>query len=466
MNLIKAAELLKGAPDAELAQYLQSPTGDFPEYLVASEIKRRETMREKYAAANQGQPAKTSIIEELLQKDNQQMRRQQPQQMPPEAMGLGSVPPPEGMQLSQAPMMEAAQQQPQQFYDGGAVSFAEGGLSGLSNQIHDYLQGYAQGGMVDEIHDYLQGYASGGEVKHFKIGGYNITPEDYNVNQSLIQQTAIPNVENLDFYRNQAETALGPSALTGYQDVLAKQRAEIEGRQKNYLPDFLIQAGLGMATSKGNLLQAAAEGAAQGFKFHQQSKQADEQAKRNLVDSEFKFKQAERAEKAGLFGLSRDLYKDATGQRNDAITQNRAAETLRLNSVAHRDDALAKAQELGISEKRLAIDASRAGSESALRKEQIENYKENRDIRRKLVNLQGKPKPMSGKDKLAAVTNIQRYDPQYAALKASLEKAAKKDPALQYTIQGQLDEYINNQLNKYGDVYTAADLMGSDSQTG
>lgn len=466
MNLIKAAELLKGAPDTELTQYLQNPTGDFPEYLVASEIKRRETMREKYAAANQGQPTKTSIIEELLQKDNQQMRQQQPQQMPqqvpPEAMGLGAVPPPEGMQLTPSPMMEAAQQ-PQQFYDGGAVSFAEGGLSGLSNQIHDYLQGYAQGGMVDEIHDYLQGYASGGEVKHFKIGGYNINPEDYNINQSLIQQTAIPNVENLDFYRNQAETALGPSALTGYQDVLTKQRAEIEGRQKNYLPDFLIQAGLGMAMSKGNLLQAAAEGAAQGFKFHQQSKQADEQAKRNLVDSEFKFKQTERAEKAGLFGLSRDLYKDATGQRNDAFTQNRAAENLRINSVVHRNDALAKAQELGISEKRLAIDASRAEGESALRKAQIKNYDENRDIRRKALELQGKPKPMSGKDKLAAVTSIQRYDPQYAALKASLEKAAKKDPALQYTIQGELDKYIDEQLKKYSDVYTAADLMGSDS---
>jgi hypothetical protein len=705
MNLIKAAELLKGAPDSELDQYLQNPTGEFPEYLVASEKLRREDMRQRFA--NQGQPSKTSIIDELLQKDTQQLRQkmqpqQMPQQMPPEAMGLGSVPPPEGMQLSQAPMMEAAQQQPQQFYDGGVValngggdprdyqlsqmlgiqptnmgglnqeemdagraremamreilaekrmngqlgmpdmygdgtnigpvnlsgqytprfnqasgragvsqpmaggianigvmgthdasgdkisgynasyqnpefnaalnvsptgrysgrlgrdgygvsadvgkslervgadysngqtmgginympgqgsvqgqvlhrlspdsqvsvggqygkhkdinaryiqqllngeldigggygdrgaygnvnfkqSFAQGGLAGLSGEIHDYLQGYAQGGMVDEIHDYLQGYASGGEVKHFKIGGYNITPEDYNVNQSLIQQTAIPNVENLDFYRNQAETALGPSALTGYQDVLAKQRAEIEGRQKNYLPDFLIQAGLGMATSKGNLLQAAAEGAAQGFKFHQQSKQADEQAKRNLVDSEFKFKQAERAEKAGLFGLSRDLYKDATGQRNDAITQNRAAETLRLNSVAHRDDALAKAQELGISEKRLAIDASRAGSESALRKEQIENYKENRDIRRKLVDLQGKPKAMSGKDKLAAIASIQKNDPQYHALRASLEKAAKKDPAIAYTIQDELDNYIEERLKKYGDVYTAADLMGPSS---
>jgi len=125
MNLIKAAELLKGAPDSELTQYLQNPTGDFPEYLVASEIKRREIMREKYAAANQGQPTKTSIIEELLQKDNQQMR-QQPQQLP-EAMGIGSVPPPEGMQLTPAPMMEAAQQQPQQFYDGGVVALNGGG---------------------------------------------------------------------------------------------------------------------------------------------------------------------------------------------------------------------------------------------------------------------------------------------------------------------------------------------------
>jgi hypothetical protein len=423
MNLIKAAELLKGAPDSELAQYLQNPTGEFPEYLVASEKLRREDMRKKYAAANQGQPTKTSIIEELLQKDNQQMRQQQPQQMPqqvpPEAMGLGAVPPPEGMQLTPSPMMEAAQQ-PQQFYDGGVVALAGGGPA------------------------------------------YSANPADFAIDPSIFQNEAIPEVHDLSYYQNQAKEAYGPSGLESYQDALAKQRANLAANKKNYLSDFLIQSGLGMATSKGNLLQAAAEGATQGFKLHQQSKLADEQADRNLTDSEFKFKQAERAERAGLFGLSRQLYNDAYSQRNVGMDNRRAAEQLKLTGAANLNDARYKAATLANEDRRLGIQAAGAGSEAAFRQAQIENFKARQNLLQEQLKLRGQPKPMSGKDKLAAVTSIQRYDPQYAALKASLEKAAKKDPALQYTIQGQLDEYINNQLNKYGDVYTAADLMGSD----
>jgi len=420
MNLIKAAELLKGAPDSELTQYLQNPTGEFPEYLVASERLRREEMRQKFAAANQGQPTKTSIIEELLQKDNQQMRQQQPQQ-PTEAMGIGSVPMPEGMQLTPAPITEAAQQQPQQFYDGGVVALARGGPA------------------------------------------YTINEADYNIDPNLIKDEAIPEVHEMSYYQDLAKNAYGPSAVAGYQDTLAKQRANLEANKKNYLSDFLIQSGLGMASSKSvHPLQAAAEGATQGFKFYQQSKTADEQADRNLTDAEYKFKQAERAERAGLFGLSRQMYNDAYSQHNVGMDNRRASEQLKLTGKHYLESARHNAYTAGLEGQRLDISRSQAGSEAALRQAQIENYIEKRNLLRDQLKLRGQPKPMSGKDKLAAVTSIQRYDPQYAALKASLEKAAKKDPALQYTIQGQLDEYINNQLNKYGDVYTAADLMGSD----
>ena len=485
MNLVKAAELLKNAPENTLKQYLANPNGEFPEYLVASEIARRDDMRKRYAAELSGKPPKTSIIEELLQRDNAaqrapqqpQMPAQMPQEAPPEAMGLGAVPPPPDMQLSPAPIADAAQQ-PQQFAGGGAVAFAGGGdvldafneymrpsvhsgdgnyRAGVSpsfpvgegsvdlnaNVIGSPGYGGYQGrvggsypigdgrlsagisGIADKYRKAITGYDVGygdganrlsanilpsemgntyginynrqldkesainaalmrdprGQMsgnlmytKRFASGGpaYTVNEADYQIDPTLIQQREIPTVQSLEDYRKQAETALGPSGLSGYQEMLAKQRADLEGRQKNYLPDFLIQAGLGMATSKGNPLQAAAEGAAQGFKFYQQSKQSDEEAKRNLVESEFKFKQAERAERAGLFSLSRDLYKDAVGQRNDAFNQNRQAETLRVNAIAHRDDAKANAARLGVDERRLTIEAARAASEAEGRRKEME----------------------------------------------------------------------------------------------
>jgi hypothetical protein len=340
MNLIKAAELLKGAPDSELARYLQNPTGEFPEYLVASEKLRREEMRQRFS---QAQPSKTSIIDELLQKDTQQLRQkmqpqQMPQQMPPQAMGLGSVPPPEGMQLTPAPMMEAAQQQPQQFYDGGAVSFAEGGLSGLSNQIHDYLQGYAQGGMVDEIHDYLEGYAAGGEVKHFKAG--NAVTDPFALPEWVTNQQTVPDAMSQQQAVDFAKGQLGESAVAGYEPFIQQQQSILEKNKKNYLSDFLIRAGLGASMSKGNLLQAAAEGALQGFDYHQKSKAADEQARRQLEESKFKFKAAQRAENAGLLGLSNQIYKSSQDDRLNAINSNRMAAALGIQAA--QGAALAK----------------------------------------------------------------------------------------------------------------------------
>jgi len=585
MNLIKAAELLKGAPDSELAQYLQNPTGEFPEYLVASEKLRREEMRQRF---NQAQPSKTSIIDELLQKDSQQLRQkmqpqqQMPQQMPPEAMGLGAVPPPEGMQLSQAPMMEAAQQQPQQFYDGGVVALAGGGdprdyqLSqwlgieptaagrmsqeeiesarsreiaareifgdsrmngqmgapdmygagtnidslGLSGQYTpftnqamgqanisqpmaggianigatgtlnptggkisslnasygnpdinvlgsfnpndkrftgrvghggygvsadvgknlervgvDYSDGqtmgginympgqnavqgqvshlldpntqisvggqygkqkeiaanilkklfggelragirygdsglsgnvnltrpFAQGGLAglsSEIHDYLESYAAGGEVKHFNAGDavkYQPDLSAFDIDTKLTQPQAITEVKELADYQKQMADLVGPSAAEGYQDILSKQRSEIEGRKKNYLSDFLIKSGLGMAMSKENPLQAAAQGLAGGFENYQKAKEQDAAAERSLVDSEFKFKQAQRAENMGLLGLSRQAMGDAMADRRAGQEAARSSESLRIQAAIGKNNAINQAAHLGISEKELVL---------------------------------------------------------------------------------------------------------------
>lgn len=341
MNLVKAAELLKNAPENTLKQYLANPNGEFPEYLVASEIERRRDMRERYSAELSGKPPKTSIIQELLQRDTAALRQPQQPQMRPEAMGLGAVPPPPGMQLSQAPIMDAAQQ-PQQFYGGGAVAFADGGLANINQQMHEYM-GFAGGGDVDT--------------------------SAYNVNPQLMD---VPEVANQDSFYTKAQNLMGPSALGGYQDVLTKERAKLEENKKNYLPDFLIQAGLGMATSKSAPLAAAAEGAAKGFQFYQQAKNADEQAARNLTESEFKFKQAERAEKAGLIGLSRQLYGDAVNQRNTALNYNLNAQKAATEAAHYRDSAISIARKNDIDEKQVRIAASHYASQEDIARQGLE----------------------------------------------------------------------------------------------
>jgi hypothetical protein len=354
MNIIKAQNLLKNAPDETLAQYLARPTGDFPEYLVASEMKRRDDLRKKYAAEQQGQAPKTSVIDDLIRQTGAMAPQPPPPQMPappmpPEAMGLGAVPPPPGMQLTPAPMMEAAQQAPQQFNDGGIVAL------------------------------------SGGGPVAFKMGGdarYDFDPSSFT--------SGLPEVQDVPYYFQQQSDLIGPSGTQGYQDALTKQREELEKRKGNYLSDFLIQSGLGMAASKSiHPLQAAAEGALQGFKFYNQAKADDKEVERALLDSEFKFKQAERAEKVGLMGLANQARASAASDRQNAAMLNSRAIELGMRGAELKDEALYRAEDLGykksalgaemkrlqIAERRDAEDAKTRGLEREIKQFELERLK-------------------------------------------------------------------------------------------
>jgi len=323
MNIIKAQNLLKGAPDETLAQYLSNPTGDFPEYLVASEMKRRDDLRKKYSAEQEGQTPKTSIIDDLIREAGAVAPPMQPQMpmppVPPEAMGIGAVPPPQGMQLTPAPIMDAAQQAPQQFNDGGIVAL------------------------------------SGGGPVAFKMGGdarYDFDPSSFT--------SGLPEVQDVPYYFQQQSDLIGPSGTQGYQDALTKQREELEKRKGNYLSDFLIQSGLGMAASKSiNPLQAAAEGALQGFKFYSQAKADDKEAERALLDSEFKFKQAERAEKVGLMGLANQARASASSDRQNAAMLNGRAIELGMRAAEAKDNALYRTESLGLDKQRLGAEMKR-----------------------------------------------------------------------------------------------------------
>lgn len=427
MNIIKAQNLLKGAPDETLAQYLSNPTGDFPEYLVASEMKRRDDLRKKYSAEQEGQTPKTSIIDDLIREAGA-VAPQPPQPpmpapqmpappIPPEAMGIGAVPPPPGMQLTPAPMMAAAQQAPQQFNDGGIVALAEGGpVAFKTGNVVDYYQRYA-------------------------------------TSPQFLAQQPIPDVGNEESYFTRAQNLLGQSGVEGYEGALAKQREDVEKRKQNYLSDFLIQSGLGMATSKRlGPLAAAAEGAAMGFESYQKAKALDTQAERDLRESEFKFKQAQRAERAGVLSISQNMYNMAQQQRDRAIDNNRQAESLRIQSQYYGDQASSEAKRLGLTEKQLA-------NQAADNLRQLEESKSRMglmDLRGKLIEKQieqvGKPKPINTKDYIIARQKVeessrgrQKYN--------QLMKAAGNDIAKQAVAEQEFSNWVELQIPKTSGVY-------------
>lgn len=126
MNLIEIAEDLKDVPDQYLMQEIQQPTGNFPSYLVVSELSRRKRMREKVAKE---MPTQT-VAEELATPQPQmpQMGTMMPQ-MAPQA-GLMAMPQAQTELAAQDAMGTTPPEMmmpTQQMAGGGMVSFKQGG---------------------------------------------------------------------------------------------------------------------------------------------------------------------------------------------------------------------------------------------------------------------------------------------------------------------------------------------------
>ena len=103
MNIIEVEDKLKSVPDDSLSNEMTNPSGMFPQYLVMSEIQRRQEMRTDYEgrmAANAKTPPRPSMREEMAM----QVAQAQPQ---PNAMqqGIGSLLQPKPQAQPSQPMM-------------------------------------------------------------------------------------------------------------------------------------------------------------------------------------------------------------------------------------------------------------------------------------------------------------------------------------------------------------------------
>jgi hypothetical protein len=96
VDLIKIADALKGASDQQLAMEMQQPSGHVPPYLVLTELTRRQKMRESFQQASAQAPQDTTVAQDVIAQQPQQVAppmQQQPMQ-PQGYAGGGLVTPP------------------------------------------------------------------------------------------------------------------------------------------------------------------------------------------------------------------------------------------------------------------------------------------------------------------------------------------------------------------------------------
>jgi len=62
MNILQQEDVVKGLPDQVLMQQAQMPTGELPQFLVVSEIQRREKMRKSFAETVPEQSVKDQVL--------------------------------------------------------------------------------------------------------------------------------------------------------------------------------------------------------------------------------------------------------------------------------------------------------------------------------------------------------------------------------------------------------------------
>lgn len=121
MSIIDLQRDLESFPDRALAQETQSPSGQYPLYLVAAEIQRRADLRERFARQQQmGQAVQPPVLQQRLAQMG--LGAAPGPQMPGQMPGQGQNPAPMGGGMQSAPPMGGGMpQQARGFQTGGRV---------------------------------------------------------------------------------------------------------------------------------------------------------------------------------------------------------------------------------------------------------------------------------------------------------------------------------------------------------
>lgn len=116
MSIIQQEDELKGMPDNFLAQEMENPSGQYPQFLVFTELNRRKDMRERFAE-QQAQAPTSTMAEEMVAEVSGIGQGMPPQMMPPMDMPMQGMP----MQMMSG---------------GGVVGFKNGALVPSEEEIN------------------------------------------------------------------------------------------------------------------------------------------------------------------------------------------------------------------------------------------------------------------------------------------------------------------------------------------
>ena len=131
MNILQQEDLVKGLPDQALMQQAQMPTGELPQFLVVSEIQRREKMRKSFSEA----VPENSIKDQVLSSGIAAMNPT-PDPLMGAAMGAQGGQDPMQQQMQQ-PMQDPMMQQQMMAAGGGMMPYRMEGGRDTPNLVTD-----------------------------------------------------------------------------------------------------------------------------------------------------------------------------------------------------------------------------------------------------------------------------------------------------------------------------------------
>ena len=136
MNILEQEDIIKGLPDQALMKEASAPSGQVPQFLVVSEIKRRSDMRKRYQEQQQ-QPQGT--VKDQIVMEAMGIGGVMPPQMAsaPQPMGPAGAPPMGGMPPMAPPMPQGGiasappAMPPMGMAQGGTVKMQTGGITSM-----------------------------------------------------------------------------------------------------------------------------------------------------------------------------------------------------------------------------------------------------------------------------------------------------------------------------------------------
>ena len=148
MNILEQEDIIKGLPDQALMEEASAPSGQVPQFLVISEIKRRTDMRKRHEEQQQNQG---TVKDQILSEAMGGIASMMPPQMAPQqaAMAPMGAPPMGGMPPQGMPPMAPPQAPKPPMPQGGMPPMPMGGIASAPPAMPP--MGMAQGGIVQMV---------------------------------------------------------------------------------------------------------------------------------------------------------------------------------------------------------------------------------------------------------------------------------------------------------------------------